>query len=287
MTVNCPVSCNFCHLRDPKVRCPRERLNTTHTLAYEPGQMNEMFSNLKANFGDRYGIEILSTSPWIVTFENFVSDEEIENILASVHGNWERSTDTGEANEFGEVGRVLSQGRTSSNAWCRHDCESNPHVQNVYKKISEVVGIDKTNFESFQILQYDIGQKYLTHHDAGVSQDGLACGPRILTFFLYLSDVEEGGETAFPTLGYTVKPKKGKALLWPSTHSHDPSSIDHRTMHEARPVIRGKKYAANAWIHLYDFEGESNSLFSFLFDSKVSVTVVANHWGCTGAFDAI
>jgi hypothetical protein len=31
----------------------------------------------------------------------------------------------------------------------------------------------------------------------------LAPGPRILTFFLYLSDVEEGGETAFPDLGHT------------------------------------------------------------------------------------
>ena len=31
----------------------------------------------------------------------------------------------------------------------------------------------------------------------------LAPGPRILTFFLYLSDVEEGGETAFPNIGHT------------------------------------------------------------------------------------
>jgi hypothetical protein len=38
------------------------------------------------------------------------------------------------------------------------------------------------------------------HHDTGASQFGLACGQRILTFFLYLSDVEEGGETAFPLL---------------------------------------------------------------------------------------
>jgi hypothetical protein len=29
----------------------------------------------------------------------------------------------------------------------------------------------------------------------------MASGPRILTFFLYLSDVEEGGETSFPQLG--------------------------------------------------------------------------------------
>ncbi len=31
-----------------------------------------------------------------------------------------------------------------------------------------------------------------------------ACGPRILTFFLYLSNVEEGGETGFPLLDLKV-----------------------------------------------------------------------------------
>ena len=77
--------------------------------------------------------------------------------------------------------------------------------------------VPKENYESFQVLKYKIGQKYNTHHDASPQQTKLACGTRILTFFLYLSDVEEGGETAFPTLGISVKPKKGKALLWPST----------------------------------------------------------------------
>ena len=64
------------------------------------------------------------------------------------------------------------------------------------------------------------------------AQKDLACGPRILTFFLYLSDVEEGGETAFPVLGISVKPKKGKALLWPSVQNHDLLQFEPRTLHE-------------------------------------------------------
>lgn len=97
-------------------------------------------------------------------------------------------------------------------------------------------------------------------------QIGLACGPRILTFFLYLSDVEEGGETNFPLLDIKVKPQKGKALLWPSTMNEDLMRQDSRTSHEAMAVIKGKKFAANAWIHSHDF-------------SK------SNLWGCTGTFD--
>lgn len=116
------------------------------------------------------------------------------------------------------------------------------------------------------MLQYELGQAYNAHHDMSPLDSGLACGPRVLTFFLYLSDVEEGGETAFPSLGIAVKPAKGKALLWPSTLNDDPSMQDIRTIHEARPVVKGVKYAANAWLHLYDYR-------------------VANLWGCTGTFD--
>ena len=45
----------------------------------------------------------------------------------------------------------------------------------------------------------------------------------------------------------TVKPKKGKALLWPGVHNDNPMAIDDRTLHEAQPVIKGLKYAANTW----------------------------------------
>ena len=77
-------------------------------------------------------------------------------------------------------------------------------MQSIMKKIEEVTRIPRDNYESFQVLKYELGQKYVAHHDASAAQARLSCGPRILTFFLYLSDVEEGGETAFPSLGIKV-----------------------------------------------------------------------------------
>lgn len=65
-----------------------------------------------------------------------------------------------------------------------------------------------------------------------------------------------------------VKPKRGRALVWPSVLDENPEDQDIRTNHAAAPVIKGKKYAANAWIHLYDF-------------------AKSNLWGCTGAFDYV
>lgn len=133
-------------------------------------------------------------------------------------------------------------------------------------RIAEVTRVPSVNFESFQILRYEVGQFYGPHHDNGGPSDALKpAGPRILTFFLYLSDVDEGGETNFPGLKISVKPKKGRAVLWPSTLNQIPDRIDRRTSHEARPVTKGIKYGANSWIHLYNYR-------------------VPNLWGCTGTF---
>ena len=82
----------------------------------------------------------------------------------------------------------------------------------------------------------------------------MPCGVRILTLFIYLNDVEEGGGTHFPLLGITVEPKMGNALLWPSVLDQSPESKDGRTDHEALPVLKGLKYGANAWIHSRNFK---------------------------------
>jgi hypothetical protein len=90
----------------------------------------------------------------------------------------------------------------------------------------------------------------VAHHDYIPGHNDMPCGPRLYTFFLYLSDVEEGGGTYFTKLDMEVKPKAGRAVLWPSVKNENPMARDGRTHHEARPVIKGKKFAANAWLHM-------------------------------------
>lgn len=78
---------------------------------------------------------------------------------------------------------------------------------------------------------------------------------KILTVFLYLNNVEEGGETRFDDLDLKVAPKVGRALIWPSVTDEDPHAKDEMAHHEALPVIKGVKYGANAWLHLRDSAG--------------------------------
>ncbi len=104
-------------------------------------------------------------------------------------------------------------------------------------------------------MKYKLDEVYGPHCDYDGSVNVLSPqGPRILTILVYLSDVEEGGETAFPELGIVVTPKKGMALIWPSVKSDDLLEREGRTVHESKPVLKGEKYVTTVWMHNSNWE---------------------------------
>mmetsp|Transcript_7527 Transcript_7527/g.15033 ORF Transcript_7527/g.15033 Transcript_7527/m.15033 type:complete len:510 (+) Transcript_7527:74-1603(+) len=286
MIVHCCESCdphlNSSRLIDPKERCGAEFLKTPPPI-WKEGDLNRMFESWAGNrtLKEEYGLRVVSSpdperdgaswegakegSPWVVVFDDFLTDEEVRDLIrgGELEG-YERSTDQGASNAVGEMEKVVSKTRTSSNAWCMHQCERLEGVRSATQKIEEITGIPRTNYESFQLLSYAPNQFYRSHHDSSRT-DPSPPGPRILTFFLYLTDVAQGGETHFTKLGLSVRPKKGRALVWPSVLNDDPTYWDDRMFHEAKDVVEGKKLAANHWIHLNDYR-------------------TPNEWGCTGSF---
>ena len=120
--------------------------------------------------------------------------------------------------------------------------------------MENITGIPEANGEHLQLLKYQEGQFYKSHHDYIAHHVDRAQHVRILTVFLYLNDVEEGGGTHFNTLKLTVQPKQGRVVIWPSVLDDKPSKKDKRTNHEALPVKKGVKYGANAWLHQRDFK---------------------------------
>ena len=103
------------------------------------------------------------------------------------------------------------------------------------------------------MIKYEPGQFYKVHHDQNSPAEAPP-GPRVYTFFLYLSNVTAGGETRFPRLNLTVTPRVGSAVVWHSVRDDDVYADEPRTEHEALPVEEGLKYAANFWTHLRDFQ---------------------------------
>mmetsp|Transcript_30740 Transcript_30740/g.65924 ORF Transcript_30740/g.65924 Transcript_30740/m.65924 type:complete len:558 (-) Transcript_30740:700-2373(-) len=288
MKIKCAPACESCHLIDMANRCPKipdaipglksgdlnevfERIaemapgNRTLTdqerRQLEDSEMTEYSVTVHSRPSDEPVAEAelaldKSLPPWVITFDNLLTDEECDSLIQ--HGfdaGYKRSEDVGQQKFDGTLTSKKSIGRTSENAWCttRNGCRTQTVPKRVLDRMTSIVGIPPENSEDLQILKYEVGQFYNTHHDYIPHQKERQCGPRILTFFLYLSDVEAGGGTDFPDLGITVSPKKGRAVLWPSVYSSHPMEVDNRMRHQALPVIAGTKFGANAWIHMFDY----------------------------------
>jgi len=254
MITKCCPACMTCNQLSIEGRCP---VDPDAKQAWQPGDLNKMFERLANEpYLSKYDVNVLSRDPWVITMDNVLTAEEAE-ILIELGANegYVRSSDVGKRLADGTFDSKVSDFRTSYNAWCQDDCYRDPVTTRVIERISNLTGIDDTNSEYLQMLKYEPGQYYKAHHDYIVHNRDRQQGVRILTVFLYLNDVEEGGGTNFDTLDITVEPKTGRALLWPSVLDDEPHEKDGRTTHQALPVIAGVKYGANAWFHQYDFKG--------------------------------
>jgi len=214
--------------------------------AMKEGELQTMFEH--AAMRQDLGVTVHSRDPWIVTFTNFLSDEEADAFISTTNHHFARSL----------AGDMVSPVRTSQQAWCQPgiatSCNEHPLVNLVHERVVNITRVPKENAEFFQVLRYEEGQFYKTHHDQNSGANSLI-GVRLMTFFMYLKEPHVGGGTNFPRLNITINPRKGSALLWPNVMDHDLSRADMRTEHQALPPIKGMKFSANLWLHQYDFRG--------------------------------
>ena len=193
---------------------------------------------------------------WIVQSDGFLVDAEARGILSWVEHRFKlgaTSSDSGLHNR---------NVRNSSVAWCtwRSECGGSAHVRRLLTRVEGALGIGREHFEDLQVVRYLPGEFYREHMDIQLTRHGrmrrAADNPRILTAFVYLSDVPEagGGETAFTKLLASgvppVRPRTGRLLVWPNVWTDEPSIADRRMYHEAREVRSGVKYGANIWVRL-------------------------------------
>jgi prolyl 4-hydroxylase len=285
MGKHCPAACQDCLMVDYKMRCP---FDEEEANIFGPGELNNMFERILEECGEDpstfspenlpsggthpFGevkvisspydnmIEYLSDEdipkidqfspvPWMLLMEGFLSEEECDKLieLGKING-YERSTIDGDSDVGGEVAYAESEDRTSENSFCGHGCKEDPIVKSVLERMEAITGIPYTNYEDLQLVRYEVGQFYSQHHDYSESMAGTVPGHRILTFFMYLNDVEDGGGTKFEDLNFIAKPKRGSALIWPSVTDANLDQIEEWTYHEALPVTKGIKYGANAWV---------------------------------------
>ena len=154
-----------------------------------------------------------------------------------------------------EVANNMKNVRTSSQVW--FEKKNNPIFEKISKKVSKKTNLPIENQEKIQILNYQPGQFYKHHFDNCLSHDSdcnkleKGTNERKITTFIYLNDVEDGGETSFNNIGIKVKPKKGMAIFW-SNLSKD-NGDEFCSLHEALPVIKGEKWALTIWSRIKKF----------------------------------
>ena len=96
---------------------------------------------------------------------------------------------------------------------------------------------EKFKYEEIRIKRYRMGRgNFLDHVDVG----SLDSAMRFLVLFVYLNDVEEGGETEFPDLDLTIAPECGTMLLFPATWTY---------LHRGNTPISNDKYILGSYLH--------------------------------------
>jgi prolyl 4-hydroxylase len=283
MNTTCAPVCETCEQLSYEYRCPIDK--TAPKALNHIGDLDRLFERiLQGDEFERFAPSILSSpnnakkGPWVVQLDRFASVEECDRLIRlGGEIGYAASLTLGTTHPNGG-----NRGRTSTSAWLTHEqCEADSLVSSLLDRVETLLGIPKNNTEHVQLLRYEESQFYGQHHDylphhkkqpqvhpchyhlfwLQTKLPVVGCGPlshilpfrhqgvRILTLFLYLNDVEDGGETRFPNLGIVVTPKRGRAVLWPSTLNEAPDIKDFRTEHEALAVKRGIKYASNVWVH--------------------------------------
>ncbi|GKV39089.1 hypothetical protein SLEP1_g46904 [Rubroshorea leprosula] len=213
-------------------------------------------------------VKQISWKPRAFVYEGFLTDLECDHLISLAKSELKRSAVAD--NQSGKS--KLSEVRTSSGMFIAKG--KDPIIAGIEDKISAWTFLPKENGEDIQVLRYEHGEKYDPHYDYFVDKVNIARGGhRLATVLMYLTDVEKGGETVFPSAeeplrrkvaetkdnlsecakkGIAVKPRRGDALLFFSLHPNavpDPSSL-----HAGCPVIKGEKWSATKWVHVDSFD---------------------------------
>ena len=93
---------------------------------------------------------------------------------------------------------------------------------------------------SFNIQKYDTDGHFQKLHSERMDIGSMH---RVFAWMIYLNNVEDGGNTTFPYFDLTIKPEKGKLLIWPAEWTHT---------HCGEKVHSDVKYIMTGWIDMVD-----------------------------------
>ncbi|ACS99249.1 2OG-Fe(II) oxygenase [Paenibacillus sp. JDR-2] len=172
--------------------------------------------------------------PLILILDNVLSWAECDLLIDLASARMQRAK-IGSSHDVSEV-------RTSSSMFFEES--ENECIGQVEARVAELMNIPVSHAEPLQVLRYQPGEQYHPHFD--YFTQGSSMNNRISTLVMYLNDVEEGGETYFPSLHFSVTPKKGSAVYF--EYFYNDTRLNELTLHAGHPVEAGEKWVATQWM---------------------------------------
>jgi prolyl 4-hydroxylase len=191
---------------------------------------------------------ILSDEPRVSTFPGFTTPEVCEVLVSLATGRLEP------ARVYDPVGKqdIVDAHRNNTVANFGFEAVEVIHAL-VQERMAAACGMPLRHFEPPTELHYSPGEQITNHYDFvdPKSTDDYAGeiarnGQRLITFILYLNDDYDGGETAFPTLGFSHKGRTGEGIYF--VNALPDMQPDLRMLHAGRPTTRGEKWIVTQFI---------------------------------------
>eukprot|EP00584_Thalassiosira_punctigera_P004360 CAMPEP_0172533672 /NCGR_PEP_ID=MMETSP1067-20121228/6287_1 /TAXON_ID=265564 ORGANISM="Thalassiosira punctigera, Strain Tpunct2005C2" /NCGR_SAMPLE_ID=MMETSP1067 /ASSEMBLY_ACC=CAM_ASM_000444 /LENGTH=492 /DNA_ID=CAMNT_0013318337 /DNA_START=38 /DNA_END=1516 /DNA_ORIENTATION=+ len=164
------------------------------------------------------------SDPRVFYVHNFLSPEEADEFVrfsTAEENPYKMAPSTGGTHKAWNQGgsNAVLTTRTSENAFDISTQNSRNVKQRAFRLL-RMGGYKENLADGIQILRYELGQAYVAHHDyfpqhqsADHQWDPNKGGSnRFATIFLYLSDVEYGGETVFPNSDRLTEEKSAELV---------------------------------------------------------------------------
>jgi hypothetical protein len=120
-------------------------------------------------------------------------------------------------------------------------------------RMSAACGIPERHMEAPAVLHYSPGEQIADHFDfvdpktvPDYAAEIARNGQRLVTFLLYLNEDYDGGETAFPKLGFSHRGRTGDGIFF--INALPDMQPDLRTLHAGCPTTRGEKWIITQFI---------------------------------------
>jgi len=195
-------------------------------------------------------VRLLNADPPVFLLEGVLDDKECEAFIESMRDRDGQFPERLGQSDLPGIPSWLGPVKNAIRGLPVLDWLGNPTVRWTYKsrnllfefqkKVRSICGLDLEKGAA-NVKHYRTDQWLPVHIDYNHA-----------TLMAYLNDVEEGGHTLFPTLGFKVRPQKGCALVWPNQPP---------LKHAGDRVVNGEK-----WILFYNWPAEQNWEYTDNFD---------------------